>query len=326
MERIKKFTAGPDDAGMRVDRAVTLHLDGVSRALLQKAIRDGQLTVNGLPVKPSDRLRPGDKVVLRLTPREPLQILAQALPLEILHEDAHIIVVNKPAGMVVHPGAGVSDGTLANALVHHFGRLPGTEQLRPGIIHRLDKETSGLLLVTRTEESMLRLSAMFQQRKIYKEYVALVYGAMDAPHGLIDLPIGRHPVHRTKMTVNAPRGRESRTEWFVEKSYAGLTLLRIVLHTGRTHQIRVHLSARGRPIVGDTLYGGARPVRVRQGGSIRTLPPPDRFFLHARRLRFFHPWAGREMEFFAPLPDDLARFLALLPEADRAPQNRRFRR
>ncbi len=326
MERIKKFTAGPDDAGLRVDRAVLFHVDGVSRALLQKAIREGQLTVNGLPVKPSDALRPGDKVVLRLTPREPLRIEAQELPLEIVYEDDRLIVINKPAGLVVHPGAGVADGTLANALVHHFGRLPGTESLRPGIIHRLDKETSGLLLVTRTEESMQRLSAMFQKREIYKEYVALVYGAMNAPHGIIDRPIGRHPVHRMKMTVHAPRGRESRTEWFVETVYAGLTLLRVVLHTGRTHQIRVHLSAQGRPIVGDTLYGGSRPIRIRQGGAAQTIAPPDRFFLHARRLRFFNPWLNREMEFCAPLPDDLARFLEQLPPPESSAQNRRFKR
>ncbi|HOB53678.1 MAG TPA: RluA family pseudouridine synthase [Acidobacteriota bacterium] len=326
MERIKKFTAGPDDAGLRVDRAVLFHVDGVSRALLQKAIHEGLLTVNGLPVKPSDMLRPGDKVVLRLAPREPLQLQAQALPLEIMYEDKQLVVINKPAGLVVHPGAGVADGTLANALVHYFGHLPGTESLRPGIIHRLDKETSGLLLVTRTEESMLRLSAMFQKREIYKEYVALVYGTMEAPHGIIDLPIGRHPVHRMKMTVHAPRGRASRTEWFVEQAYAGLTLLRVVLHTGRTHQIRVHLSARSHPIVGDGLYGGNRPIRIRQGGAVRTISPPGRFFLHARRLRFLNPWTGREMEFHAPLPDDLARFLERLPPPEHCPQSRRFRR
>jgi len=312
MDRVKKFTAGPPDVGLRVDRAVLLHLEGVSRALLQKSIAEGHLTVNGLTVKSSACLRAGDKVVLRLQPREPLRLEAQDLPLRILYEDAHIIVLDKPAGLVVHPAAGIREGTLANARVHHFGELPGAEQLRPGIIHRLDKDTSGLLLVTRTEQSMQRFSDMFRERTIYKEYAALVHGTMPGPQGLIDKPIGRHPTHRLKMTTHAPNPRPCRTEWFVERAYPRFTLLRLVLHTGRTHQIRVHLSSIGRPVVGDTLYGGGRDGQVGTPRLQTAIQAMGRFFLHARRLRFQHPWLGRELEFESPLPPELQSLLELI--------------
>jgi 23S rRNA pseudouridine1911/1915/1917 synthase len=322
MERIKKFTAGPAEAGMRIDRAVLLHVDGVSRARLQACIEEGLLTVNGLPVKPSAHLRPGDKVALRLTPRPAPNLAPQALPLSILYEDSHLIVIDKPAGLVVHPGAGVADGTLANALIHHFGELPGQQLLRPGIIHRLDKDTSGLLLVTRTEESMLRLSEMFQKRTVYKEYLALVHGGMEARHGIIEKPIGRHPVHRQKMTTHAPRSRPCKTEWFVERAFAGFTLLRVVLHTGRTHQIRVHLASVGRPVVGDGLYGGGRDNQIHEPRVRKTVAGLGRFFLHAHRLRFFHPWRKETVEFVSPLPPALQAVLRLLADAEEAPQGR----
>ena len=322
MERVKKFTAGPAEAGLRVDRAVLLHVDGVSRARLQECIEQQLLTVNGLPVKPSARLKPGDKVVLRLAPRPAPDLAPQDLPLNILYEDAHLIVLDKPAGLVVHPGAGVADGTLANALIHRFGELPGRQLLRPGIIHRLDKETSGLLLVTRTEESMLKLSEMFQRRTVYKEYLALVHGAMESRHGVIEKPIGRHPVHRMKMTTHAPRSRPSKTEWFVEKEFAGFTLLRVVLHTGRTHQIRVHLASVGRPVVGDALYGGGRDQQVRFPRARQAIAGLGRFFLHAHRLRFHHPWRQETVEFTAPLPPELVNLLAQLAETAPPPRRR----
>lgn len=312
-----RFKADSAQEGQRVDRAIMKHVEGISRSRVQRCIDDGLLTVNARPVKSSHRLRCGDEVVLNIPPEAPLAVTPQDLPLDILFQDSWFLVVNKPAGMVVHPGAGIREGTLANALVHHFGTLPGTADLRPGIVHRLDRDTSGLLIVTLTEESRNRFSAMFRRRHLYKEYAALVYGGMDGDYGTIDSPIGRHPVHRLKMTTRAPRSRPCLTEWFVEREYAGFTLLRVVLHTGRTHQIRVHLASRGHPIVGDSLYGGKRHLQIRTVAVRRAIEGQDRFFLHARRLRFEHPFTGEEMVFEAALPAELGRLLDVIENEGR---------
>lgn len=305
------------DAGLRVDRAVMLHLEGISRSRLQQCIATGLLRVNGLLVKPSTILKQGDKVVVQLVAKEPLHLVPQALPLTILYQDDQLLVLNKPAGMVVHPGAGIAEGTIANALVHYFGSLPGTDQLRPGIVHRLDKDTSGLLLVTLTEESQNRVSAMFRERQLVKEYTALVHGGMETPRGSINKPIGRHPVHRLKMTTNAPHSRPCLTDWVVEREYSGFTLLRVILHTGRTHQIRVHLSSIGHPVVGDTLYGGNRHLQIRNTRLRDAISGLGRFFLHASRLKLTHPFTGKPLDFSAPLPPELEQLLAVVTASPR---------
>jgi len=306
------FIAQDTDDGRRVDRAVMTRLVEVSRSRVQQCIADGRLTINDKPVKASHRLRPGDRVHLTIPQEEPLRLEPEDIPLELVYRDEHVILVNKPAGMVVHPGAGIRSGTLANALVHLFGDLPGADELRPGIVHRLDRETSGLLMVTMNEQSRERFAALFRERRITKEYRALVYGAMKESHGLIDKPIGRHPVHRLKMTTRAPRSRPCLTEYFVAEEYPGFSLLRVILHTGRTHQIRVHLASLGRPIVGDTLYGGKRHLQVTDPVRRGAIARMDRFFLHAFRLRFTHPFTGKELEFECPLPLELVEMLDVI--------------
>jgi len=307
-----EFTARWKEVGQRVDRAVLCRLEGVSRSRVQRCIAQGLLTVNGAGVKPSTHLKYGDLVELTIPPEAPLDLKPQDLPIKIIFQDDYFLIIDKEAGMVVHPGAGIKDGTLANALAYHFGDLPGADELRPGIVHRLDRQTSGLLLVTLTPDSRSRFSAMFKERKLTKEYGALVYGSMENSQGLIDKPIGRHPVKRLKMTTRAFRSRPCLTEWFVEREYPGFSYLRVVLHTGRTHQIRVHLSSLGRPIVGDTLYGGKRYVQVKEIRIRKAIEGMTRHFLHARRLQFIHPFTNREMEFESSLPEELQEFLHLL--------------
>ena len=301
---------------MRLDKAVLLHVDGVSRARLQQCVESGALRVNGLSTKSSYAVREGDKVSLDLVPREAPEFLkAENIPLDIVYSDEHFLVLNKPAGMVVHPGAGVADGTLANALAFHFKNLPGLDISRPGIVHRLDKETSGLLLVTLTEKSQLAISRLFHDRLIHKEYLALVYGPMSQKSDRIDKPIGRDRVHRTRMSTHSPSGRPSLTEWFLEEALPGFSLLRVRLHTGRTHQIRVHLASVGHPVVGDFVYGGQRHRNIRDPRIRQAIETMGRHFLHARRLSFEHPFTGQTVEFWAELPADLATFLDLLKRA-----------
>lgn len=318
MDRIR-FVATEREAGQRADRAVLPHAGGASRARVQRCIDAGGLLVNGRPVKPSHRLKVGDPVELHLPLEAPETLQAEEMPLDVVHRDAHIVILNKPAGLVVHPGAGNRAGTLANALLHHFGALPGTEDLRPGIVHRLDRDTSGLLIVTLTAEARERFSSLFSRRQIHKEYAALVYGAPPADSGRIDKPIGRHPVHRLKMTTHAPRSRASLTEWAVERRLSAFTLLAVTLHTGRTHQIRVHLASIGHPIVGDTLYGGNRHLGIQDPAIGRAIGGLGRFFLHARRLRFEHPCTGLPIEAVAPLPAPLRDLLAQLAGPGESP-------
>lgn len=309
------FTAGDDETGMRLDRAVLFHVEGTSRSRLQQCIETGLLRVNGLKAKAAQVLRRGDRVTLDLAPREAPRLEAEDIPIRILYQDRWFALLDKPAGMVVHPGAGVSGGTLANALAFHFGELPGADLLRPGIVHRLDKETSGLLLVTLTEESQLAFSRLFHDRKLHKEYAALVHGHLEGRHGRIDKPIGRDPYRRTRMSTRAPNARPCLTEWFTEREYPGFTLLRVILHTGRTHQIRVHLASAGHPVAGDATYGGNRHLNIRDARLRRAVEGMHRFFLHARKLGFTHPFTGQDLSFEAPLPPELVGVLNVLETA-----------
>jgi 23S rRNA pseudouridine1911/1915/1917 synthase len=285
------------DAGLqqeRVDRALSRLDPSLSRAAAASLIAEGHVTVNDRPVKASTRLVAGAVLRVNLPPPKPVTAQPEDIPLSIVYEDSYLVVVDKPAGMVVHPAPGNEHGTLVNALLGRYASLPG-DPLRPGIVHRLDKGTSGLMVVALAPEAVAALAGLFKRREIHKEYMALVIGALTPPSGSISGNIGRDPRHRQRMAVLATGGREARTTYQTEEALQGFSLLRVVLETGRMHQIRVHLSAVGHPIVGDPLYG--RPVR---GLAI------SRQFLHATRLRFRHPRTDAVLDLVSPLPPDLA--------------------
>jgi 23S rRNA pseudouridine1911/1915/1917 synthase len=245
----------------------------------------------------------------------PVAVAAEPIDLDVLYEDESIAVINKPAGMIIHPGAGAQSGTMVAALLDHFGGEEGLSAVggpkRPGIIHRLDKGTSGAVVVARTDEAHKRLVEQFQNREVEKTYVALLHGTPKGEAGTIDLPVARDLRRRTRMTARRREGREARTDWQAKLRIAGFTLVEARLHTGRTHQIRVHFSTVGCPVVGDTVYGAPRQERV---GS-QLLPELDRTFLHAARLAFVHPITGERLAFHAPLPEELGRYARRLGEA-----------
>ena len=281
-----------------------------SRSQIQKLIGDGHVRVGVREVRPNLAVRIGDRVVVDLPPAAPASVEAESMPLDILYQDADVVVVNKPPGMVVHPGAGHASGTLVNALLHHVSDLSGIGgELRPGIVHRLDRGTSGVMVVAKNDAAHQELSRQFHDREVEKEYIALVWGVVQAGRR-IDAAIGRDPVHRQKMSARSRRAREAVTRITRAFHLPGLTLCQVAIHTGRTHQIRVHLSAIGHPIVGDALYGG---VHRRVPGDIRAVTHLQRPFLHAARLTFTHPRDGRRMEFTADLPQDLQDVLEALP-------------
>ena len=307
---VVEFTVAADSAGQRLDRFLVSVLADLSRSQIQKLIAEGRVRVGTREVRPNHAMHVGDRVVVNLPEPAPTSLEPEAAPLEILHQDADIVVVNKPPGMVVHPGAGHGSGTLVNALLHHISDLSGIGgELRPGIVHRLDRGTSGVMVVAKNDAAHHELSRQFHDREVEKEYIALVWGAVQAGRR-IDAAIGRDPVHRQKMSARSRRAREAVTRITRTFHLPGLTLCQVAIHTGRTHQIRVHLSAIGHPIVGDALYGG---VHRRVPGDIRAVTHLQRPFLHAARLAFKHPRDGRRMEFTAALPADLQDVLEALP-------------
>jgi len=303
--------------GQRLDRFLVSVVEGRSRSQMQQFIEDGCVQVRrGGPsgaaasARANLPVRTGDHVTVDLPPVAPAHAAPEQLPLDVLYQDEDLAVINKPAGMVVHPGAGHASGTLVNALLHHMRDLSGIGgELRPGIVHRLDRGTSGVMVVAKNDAAHHELSRQFHDREVEKEYVALVWGVVQAGRR-IDAAIGRDPVHRQKMSARARHAREAVTRITRAHRLRGVTLCQVAIHTGRTHQIRVHLSAIGHPIVGDPLYGG---VRRRIPGDLRALQRLDRPFLHAERLAFTHPRDGRRMEFTAPFPDDLMNILEELP-------------
>ena len=299
-----------ESAGQRLDRFLVSVLADHSRSQIQKLIADGRVRVGAREVRPNLPVHAGDRVVVDLPEPAATSVQAEAAPLEILYQDADLVVVNKPPGMVVHPGAGHASGTLVNALLHHISDLSGIGgELRPGIVHRLDRGTSGVMVVAKNDAAHQELSRQFHDREVEKEYVALVWGVVQAGRR-IDAAIGRDPVNRQKMSARSRRAREAVTRITRAFHLPGLTLCQVAIHTGRTHQIRVHLSAIGHPIVGDALYGG---VHRRVPGDIRAVTHLQRPFLHAERLAFKHPRDGRRMEFTAALPADLQDVLDALP-------------
>lgn len=311
---LQLLTVEPDAAGARLDAFVAGQLRDISRTRIQRAIEDGDVLVNERAAKSSYRVRAGDHIEIDLPEPPPVELPPEAIPLNIVYEDDDLIVVDKPAGLVVHPGAGQESGTLANALVYHFNELSGTAgRIRPGIVHRIDKETSGLLAVAKNDITHEKLSEQFRNRKVFKLYVALAYGRVSESRGEIEARMGRSPHHRTRMAVlRGGAGRAAHTIFEVAERYPEFTLLRVQIKTGRTHQIRVHLAHIGHPVVGDALYGGGRDNMVRDAAMKREVRSLGRQFLHSAQLAFMHPRTGERLEFSAPLPPELRHFLALL--------------
>ncbi|MBI4467508.1 MAG: RluA family pseudouridine synthase [Acidobacteria bacterium] len=301
--RVVSFSVPAEARQQRVDHFLAAQAPGLSRMRIQELIRGGQATVDGrVARRPSQRLRGGERIVLAIGERPLLAATPEDIPLRILYEDEDVVAVDKPAGMTVHVGAGANTGTLVNALLHRYGRLSTRGgPLRPGIVHRLDKPTSGVLLVAKNDEAHTRLAEQFRLRQVEKRYLALVHGRMPRPHDTIRLPVARDRVRRTRMTTRRPAGRAALTEYRVLGTVAGFTLLEALLHTGRTHQLRVHFAALGRPVVGDTLYGA--PRQLRSGNTSR--PTLNRIFLHAERVRFRQPRTEELIEVRSPLPAEL---------------------
>jgi 23S rRNA pseudouridine1911/1915/1917 synthase len=292
------LTVSHHDAGKRIDHFLLEKLPEFSRARLQEWIKSERVTVNGKTVKPSLLLRGEETISVEPAERKPLRAFAEDIPLQVLYEDEDIIAINKPAGLVVHAGAGWESGTLVNALLHHFGKLSVLNgDLRPGIVHRLDRDTSGVLLVARTDVAHRNLAEQFAGRKVEKTYLTLVHGTVQHDSGKIETKITRDPVHRTRMTAKLDWGRTAYTQYKVLQRFPGFTYLEVRIGTGRTHQIRVHLSSIGHAVAGDKLYGAA----VSEYG---------RFFLHAHRIRFLSPTAGEPLTIEAPLAPELQQWLS----------------
>jgi 23S rRNA pseudouridine1911/1915/1917 synthase len=310
--------APPELAGVRLDLALVRLWPDLSRARVQRLVADGHVVVSGRAARSSARLRGGEVVALELPPPGPSGLVAQDLPLSVLHEDADLLVLDKAAGMVVHPARGSPSGTVVNALLHRLGEgAPGGERL--GLVHRLDKETSGCLLVAKRPAALAALQAAFKARAVEKTYLALVHGA-PADEGRLDTPYGRHPRDRTRYTGRASAGRRAVTGWHVRERFGdAAALLEVALETGRTHQIRVHLSEAGHPLLADAAYGGQRrEARLDADDPVRLAAAAiGRQALHAWRLALAHPRTGEPLRFEAPLPRDLRAALAILRKAAR---------
>lgn len=291
----------PEAAGERLDRWLALQVTDLSRGRIQDLIDRGLVLRNGLPCRPRDPVRAGDALELTIPVPEPSGIDARAMALDVIYEDAELLVIDKPKGLVVHPAPGHSDDTLVNALLAHCENLSGINGTqRPGIVHRLDKDTTGLLVVAKTDRAHQSLQAQIQAKTARRDYLAIVAGAPAQIEGTIDAPIGRHPVHRQKMAVQ-PKGRVAITRWRVVERLGNFSLVEFGLETGRTHQIRVHCLHKGWPILGDPLYGSAKsPVNL-EGQA-----------LHAYRLAFDHPLSGERLCFEAPLPAEMTKLLEVL--------------
>jgi len=288
-------------SGERLDKVVSTHVQRISRAVAQRLIKTGKVTVGGRPGKPSYRVQVGDEVVVRAPVETPEQVLPEDISLAVIYEDDVLLVVDKPAGMVVHPALGHPTGTLVNAVLAHCPQVADVGGLeRAGIVHRLDKDTSGLILIAKDEATRAALQRQFKHRQVTKTYLALVEDQVQPREGVIEAPVGRDKRQRKRMAV-VRSGRQARTTYRAVEYFADHTLLEVRPYTGRTHQVRVHLAWLGYPIVGDGVYGRRRQRLLR-----------DRHFLHAARLRFTHPATGEEVEFKAPLPPELAAVLKRL--------------
>jgi len=300
-----------DAVRIRLDQFLSSRIPGESRSQIQNWIRKGHLRVNGEQVKTGHLLRLNDRVELLAPESTPDQPFPEEIPLEILYEDSDIAVINKPAGLVCHAGAGVRSGTLVNALLHHMGPLETGDPQRPGIVHRLDRFTSGVMLIAKNLQAHRHLSQQFKSRTVKKEYAALVYGKPTPPSGTIDLPLGRDPKDRKKISTRARKSRSAITHYTVREDFGSVSLLSIRIETGRTHQIRVHMAQKGHPVVGDTVYGGdrIRSLPAKLSAALKDLQRP---FLHSHEVQFLHPNTGEVLSFCAPFPPELQLILLKL--------------
>lgn len=294
------FQVSLEQAGIRFDHLLVQRIPEISRALLIQSIRLGLLLVDGEKKKSSYRLKAGERIRGTLFQPAPPELIAEEIPFDILFEDEFLLLLSKPPGLVVHPASGNPSGTLVNGLLHHCRSIVGVgDELRPGIVHRLDKETSGVMVVAKSEKCHRLLSEAFKARTVEKEYLALVRGTLGQKKGRIVAPIGRHPVHRQKMAVNEKKGRYAASNWRVVEEYdAGYSLVQVQIETGRTHQIRVHMASLGHPVAGDKVYGG--------GGGGQSFP---RQMLHAHKLSLLHPLTGERLSLTAPLWSDFQKAL-----------------
>lgn len=298
---------GPEHSGVRLDAFLASQIEGWSRARLQKLIDNEDVLVNHKRSKPAYKLREGDELEIELIAPPTTDFTPENIPIDIVYEDDTLVVVNKPAGLVVHPAAGAPSGTLANALAYHFQQLPH-RGLRPGIVHRLDRDTSGLLVIAKTDAALENLSDQFRDRTVFKSYVALVHGRVSPESGKIDQPLARDPSNRTRMAV-VRGGRNALTLYRVRRAFDRFTLLDVELKTGRTHQIRVHLAWLKHPVVGDETYGGGRDNTIQDPQFRARVRNLNRHFLHAEKLAFTHPKTHELMKFESPLPPELSAFI-----------------
>jgi 23S rRNA pseudouridine1911/1915/1917 synthase len=294
----RTYTVEEKDSGIRIDKFIALKLgEDYSRTYVKNLIDNEDIKLNGKKIKPRYQVKEGDEVLVELVllPQDE-ELKGEDIPLDILYEDEWMIVINKPAGLVVHPAAGNWSGTLINALVHHSKNLADTgNPIRPGMVHRLDKDTSGVMVIAKDEKALRSLAKQFQKRDVKKKYFAIVQGRVELDNGIIEAPIARHAIHRKKMDVDPVKGRTARTIYHVKKRYKNFTLLEIDLETGRTHQIRVHMKHLGHPVLGDVVYGRKENFK--------------RQALHAAILGFTHPDSGKYVEFHVPMPKDMEEIL-----------------
>jgi 23S rRNA pseudouridine1911/1915/1917 synthase len=316
-----------EDAGQRLDHFLAAQLSETSRARIQQLIKKNEVWIDDTPAKASLRLKGGERVTVKSAPQAPpLRAVPEEIPLDIVYEDDDLVIINKPAGMMVHAGAGGSEdarnrGTLVNALLHRFGVLSGVGgELRPGIVHRLDRDTSGLMVVAKNDDAHRRVARQFSRREVHKTYIAVVHGWPERAQGTIASSIGRDLKRRTRMTVRRSGGREAVTHYAVVRRiaspYGKFSLLEVRIETGRTHQIRVHMRSAGHPVVGDTLYGAPRQLQVQSGKNRAAGFPkvitPVRNFLHSAAIELTHPKTGELLRFSRPIPKELERLLETL--------------
>lgn len=322
MNSSRKLSFPEERPTERLDTYLCECLPEISRSQLKKLIDNKQILLNGTPVKASLKLKGGESILVNLPEPEPIEAIPEDIPLDILYEDQDLIVINKPAGMVVHPAAGHSQGTLVNALLHHCDDLAGIGgELRPGIVHRIDKDTSGVLVATKNDQSHQHLAEQFKQHSIDRHYMALIHGCPDQDSGTIDQPLGRHPLQRKKMSGKARNAKRAVTHWKVLKRYPGerLSLIELKLETGRTHQIRVHFAEMNLPLVADPLYGSKSKLAAIKDPKLKKLIAqlPGQA-LHAQSLGFIHPRTGKHLEFSCKMPDTLSHLINYLDQQQTA--------